>query len=163
MPLLGLGLASIVASLLVRLQVWFRYPERGGSNRDWRKLSEGSTLHREGQMSSEQREIADGTLVVRSQESGDSRVIAFAGELDLANAGTAESALEGSLADSSTPVIVDMRELEFIDSTGIALLVSTLSRNDGETRVSFIPSDFPAVTRVLELTGLAERLPLAEA
>jgi len=113
-------------------------------------------------MSSEQREIADGTLVVRSQENGESRVIAFAGELDLANAGTAESALENSLADS-TPVIVDMRELEFIDSTGIALLVSTLSRNKGEARVSFIPSDFPAVTRVLELTGLAERLPLAEA
>lgn len=110
-----------------------------------------------------QREIADGTLVVRSVENGGSRVIAFAGELDLANAGTAENALESSLADASTPVVVDMRELEFIDSTGIALLVSALSRNEGGVRVSFIPSDSPAVTRVLELTGLAERLPLAEA
>jgi anti-sigma B factor antagonist len=114
-------------------------------------------------MPSEQREIADGTLVVRSEENGESRVIAFAGELDLANAGTAESALQGSLEDSSIPVIVDMRELEFIDSTGIALLVSALNRNEGGARVSFIPSDSPAVTRVLELTGLAERLPLAEA
>jgi anti-sigma B factor antagonist len=114
-------------------------------------------------MSSEQREIADGTLVVRSHENGESRVIAFAGELDLANAGTAESALESSLASDATPVVVDMRELEFIDSTGIALLVSTLSHNRSETKISFIPSDFPAVTRVLELTGLAERLPLAEA
>jgi anti-anti-sigma factor len=112
-------------------------------------------------MSSEQREIADGTLVVRSQQSDGSLVIAFAGELDLANADTAESALESSLANGA-PVIVDMRELEFIDSTGIALLVSTLSRNEDGTRVSFIPSDFPAVTRVLELTGLAERLPLAK-
>jgi anti-sigma B factor antagonist len=114
-------------------------------------------------MSSEQREIADGTLVVRSDESDGSRVIAFAGELDLANAGTAESALETSLADASMPVVVDMRELEFIDSTGIALLVSALSRNEGGVRISFIPSASPAVTRVLELTGLAERLPLAEA
>ena len=114
-------------------------------------------------MPNEQREIADGTLVVRSVENGESCVIAFAGELDLANAGTAENALESSLADASTPVIVDMRELEFIDSTGIALLVSALSRNESGARVSFIPSDSPAVTRVLELTGLAERLPLAEA
>ena len=114
-------------------------------------------------MPSEQREIADGTLVVRSQENDGGRVVAFAGELDLANASTAESAIEGSLADSGTPVVIDMRELEFIDSTGIALLVSTLSRNENGARVSFIPSDFPAVTRVLELTGLAERLPLAEA
>ncbi len=114
-------------------------------------------------MPSEPREIADGTLVVRSQENDGSRVVAFAGELDLANAGTAESALKASLVDPSTSVIVDMRELEFIDSTGIALLVSALSRNEGGVRVSFIPSDSPAVTRVLELTGLAERLPLAEA
>lgn len=114
-------------------------------------------------MPSEQREIADGTLVVRSLENDGSRVVAFAGELDLANAGTAESALQSSLEDPSTPVVVDMRELEFIDSTGIALLVSALSRNDGGIRVSFIPSNSPAVTRVLELTGLAERLPLAEA
>jgi len=114
-------------------------------------------------MPSQQREIADGTLVVRSLENDGGRVVAFAGELDLANAGTAESALQSSLEDPSTSVIVDMRELEFIDSTGIALLVSALSRNEGGVRVSFIPSDSPAVTRVLELTGLAERLPLAEA
>lgn len=114
-------------------------------------------------MSSEQREIADGTLVVRSLENGGNRMISFAGELDLANAGTAESALRSCLEDPSLPVVVDMRELEFIDSTGIALLVSALSRNEGGVRVSFIPSQSPAVTRVLELTGLAERLPLAEA
>ena len=114
-------------------------------------------------MSSEQREIADGTLVVRSTQNDGCRVLAFAGELDLANAGTAENALESSLADAALPVVVDMRELEFIDSTGIALLVSSLGRNEGGGRISFIPSDSPAVTRVLELTGLAERLPLAEA
>ncbi len=114
-------------------------------------------------MPSEQREIADGTLVVRSSENDGSRIVAFAGELDLANAGTADSALESALSDAGTPVVVDMRELEFIDSTGIALLVSTLGRNEGGIRISFIPSDSPAVTRVLELTGLAERLPLAGA
>jgi len=56
-----------------------------------------------------------------------------------------------------------MRELEFIDSTGIALLVAALGRGGSEPKVKFIPSTSPAVTRVLELTGLAERLPLAEA
>ena len=113
-------------------------------------------------MASEQREIADGTLVVRSLKNGGSRVVALAGELDLANADTAGSALESSLEDSASRLIVDMRELEFIDSTGIALLVSTLRGEEGK-RISFIPSSAPAVTRVLELTGLAQRLPLAEA
>ncbi len=114
-------------------------------------------------MASEQREIADGTLVVRTADNGGARTIALCGELDLANAGTAEAALEACFEESSVPVVVDMRELEFIDSTGIALLVAALGRNERGATVKFVPSSFPAVSRVLELTGLAERLPQAEA
>jgi anti-sigma B factor antagonist len=114
-------------------------------------------------MSSEQRDIADGTLVVRTAKDGDTHVISLCGELDLANAGTAETALEASLSDSASQVVIDMRELEFIDSTGIALLVAALGNNDSEIRVRFIPSTAAPVTRVLELTGLSERLPLADA
>jgi anti-sigma B factor antagonist len=147
----------MIARLLLGLRVFFRYPEAACCNRYLPREAESN------QMSSHQREIADGTLIVRSREDDGHQVVALAGELDLANAGTAKSALENSLADASAPVIVDMRELEFIDSTGIALLVSALSRNEDGVRISFIPSDSPAVTRVLELTGLAERLPMAGA
>lgn len=114
-------------------------------------------------MSSEQRDIADGTLVVRTAKEGDAHVISLCGELDLANAGTAETALEASLAENASQIVIDMRELEFIDSTGIALLVAALGNNGSEEKIRFIPSTAPAVTRVLELTGLSERLPLAEA
>lgn len=113
-------------------------------------------------MAGEQQDIADGTLVVRTSQNEETHTIALCGELDLANASTAESALEESLAGDKQ-VVVDMRKLEFIDSTGIALLVSALGRGGAESRVRFIPSASPAVTRVLELTGLAQRLPLAEA
>jgi anti-sigma B factor antagonist len=114
-------------------------------------------------MSSEQREVADGTLVVRTALCGEAKLISLCGELDLANAGTAEAALAASFDDGTVPVVIDMRELEFIDSTGIALLVAALGRNEEGAEVRFIPSTSPAVSRVLELTGLAERLPLAEA
>jgi anti-anti-sigma factor len=114
-------------------------------------------------MSSEQRDIADGTLVVRTAKEGDTHVISLCGELDLANAGTAETALEASLGENASRIVIDMRELEFIDSTGIALLVAALGNNGSEEKVRFIPSAAPAVTRVLELTGLSERLPLADA
>jgi anti-anti-sigma factor len=114
-------------------------------------------------MSSEQRDIADGTLVVRTAKDGETHMISLCGELDLANAGTAETALQASLADDASQVVIDMRELEFIDSTGIALLVAALGNNGNEERIRFIPSAAPAVTRVLELTGLSERLPLADA
>jgi len=113
-------------------------------------------------MAAESREITDGTLVVRISENGDVRRVSLCGELDLANAGTAESALQDCFAENGA-VVVDMHELEFIDSTGIALLVSALGRNDQGATVRFVPSQAPAVVRVLEVTGLAERLPLAEA
>jgi anti-anti-sigma factor len=111
-------------------------------------------------MSSKQRDISDGTLVVRRAQDADAEVVSLCGELDLANAGTAETELREALS-SGGKVVVDMRELEFIDSTGIALLVSALGQNGNGAKLSFIPSESPAVTRVLELTGLAERLPLA--
>jgi anti-sigma B factor antagonist len=114
-------------------------------------------------LSSEQRDIVDGTLVVRTEKQRSTHTIALCGELDLANAATAEAELNASLETDGAEVIVDMRELEFIDSTGIALLVAALGHNGDEARIRFIPSDSPAVTRVLDLTGLAERLPLAEA
>ncbi len=99
---------------------------------------------------------------VGDEQVGAIHVLSVTGELDLATAPQLEQPLEAALA-AGGGILIDLSACEFIDSTGIALLVSTLSRNEGGTRVSFIPSDFPAVTRVLELTGLAERLPLAKA
>lgn len=113
-------------------------------------------------MSSEQQDVSDGALAVRTVRDGDACAISLHGELDLANVATAEAALRDALDRGEAQVIVDMRKLEFIDSTGIALLVSALGRNGDEQRLRFIPSESPAVIRVLELTGLAERLPLAE-
>lgn len=114
-------------------------------------------------MSTERREISDGTLVLRTERDGKRHRISLSGELDLANSTTVETELDAVLADGECELVVDMRELEFIDSTGIALLVATLGRNDPQRpRVRFVPSASAAVARVLDLTGLGERLPLAE-
>jgi anti-anti-sigma factor len=121
------------------------------------------TVGQGGSGAAERREVSDGTLVVRAEREGNAHRLALCGELDLANAATVEAELEAALADEEAEVIVDMRQLEFIDSTGIALLVATLSRDDAERpRVRFIPSTAIAVTRVLDLTGVGERLPRAD-
>jgi len=111
-------------------------------------------------MANEQQDIADGTLEVRTAIEDGTRVVSLSGELDLSNAETAEVALQEA-REAGIPLIVDMRELEFIDSTGIALLVGIIGGEGVEIR--FVPSESPSVTRVMELTGLAGRLPLVEA
>jgi anti-sigma B factor antagonist len=106
-------------------------------------------------------DICDGTLTVRRARNGRTQVVSLCGELDLANAATAEIELNDALDTAEREVVVDLRELEFIDSTGIALLVAALRRDNGSTRLCFVPDKSPAVTRVLQLTGIDERLPLA--
>jgi len=87
------------------------------------------------------------------------RVIAVRGELDLGSAPDLEPALEEATADGDASVLIDLSECEFIDSTGIALLVRAWQRIDraaegeGEGRL-VICSDNRQVRRVLEVTGL---------
>jgi anti-sigma B factor antagonist len=107
------------------------------------------------------REISDGMLAVRIVENGAERRVVLRGELDLANAATAEAQLDEAVANGA-PVVIDLRQLEFIDSTGIALLVRAIQADGDAPRLSFVPSEFDAVNKVLDLTGVGERMALAD-
>jgi anti-anti-sigma factor len=104
-------------------------------------------------------EVQDGPLSV-NQSLGDGGVrLALEGELDLANAKTVEMSLLEAMA-SGHKVLVDLGKLEFIDSTGISILVMAL-QGDGAEKISFLPSESAAVRRVLNLTGVDERMRFA--
>ena len=104
--------------------------------------------------------VQDGLLLVDQRDEGERLRVALRGELDLSNACTAELQLEEAL-NSSRSVLIDLSGLEFLDSTGIALLVTALGRPDAGSRLRFLPSENLGVRRVLSLTGLEERLPYA--
>jgi len=87
--------------------------------------------------------------------------IRLGGELDLAAAPPVEAAVENALADSGRRLVIDFSGLSFIDSTGIAILVAAMGDERAADRLAFVPSTAPAVTRVLKLTGVEERMPLA--
>ncbi len=107
------------------------------------------------------RELSNGTLAIRVLQEAAGHTLALAGELDLANAETLSEALERAERETST-VTLDMTALEFIDSTGIAVLVAAHRRmnEDGEdVRLRLVPSKAVAVQRVMSLTGLDETMP----
>ena len=103
-------------------------------------------------------EIQDGTLSIRIIEEDSVRTLALAGELDLANTGTLAAQLDQR---TEGELVLDMSALEFIDSTGLALLVATHRRLNGNGAVGFrlIGSESLAVQRVMALTGLESELP----
>jgi anti-sigma B factor antagonist len=106
----------------------------------------------------EEREIRQGLLAVRTARRGGACIVSLEGELDLANAEVAEMALHEAIEDESSRLVVDMHGLTFIDSTGIALLVSLMHSERCHGRLSFVPSSSPEVVRVLQVTGIEERL-----
>jgi anti-anti-sigma factor len=95
------------------------------------------------------------------------RVIAVRGELDLSTAPELEGPLEEATATGDATVLIDLTECEFIDSTGIALIVRAWQRLDraaegeGRGRV-VICSGNEQVRRVLEITGLELSIPIHE-
>lgn len=110
----------------------------------------------------EEHEIRNGLLAVRIARNGGARVVALEGELDLANAHVAEEALHEAIGDQSLRLVIDMQQLTFIDSTGIALLVSVMRDEQCRGRLSFVPSTAAEVVRVLQVTGIEERISSGE-
>lgn len=95
------------------------------------------------------------------------RVITVRGELDLSTAPSLEAPLEEAVATGDASVLVDLSGCEFIDSTGIALIVRAWQRLDrsadgnGSGRL-VICSGNDQVRRVLEITGLELSIPIHE-
>lgn len=90
------------------------------------------------------------------------RTIAVRGELDLSTAPELEGPLEETLDSGEGSILIDLSRCEFIDSTGIALIVRAWQRLDsGENgRPLVICSDNQQVRRVLEITGLELSIPV---
>lgn len=87
---------------------------------------------------------------------GQKTVLRLLGELDVSSS----SALEDELRRvSGSPLIVlDLRELEFIDSTGLGVLVKTHQRMRDEGDQLALIEGNGQVKRLLELTGLDQQL-----
>lgn len=82
------------------------------------------------------------------------------GELDLDTTEEIERALSIALASDAERVVVDLRGLEFMDSTGLRVIAAACSGPGGE-RVSLVAGK-PAVQGVFNVSGLAAELPWRE-
>jgi len=84
------------------------------------------------------------------------------GELDLASSPMLEQALERVIATSPSMVIIDLRELEFMDSTGLSVLIRAHQRAlQGSHRLGIVNGS-RQIRRLLSLTGVADRLTIVE-
>lgn len=99
---------------------------------------------------------------VEVHKDGEAAVVAVSGELDLASGPELEAELD-QLSGPTTPlVIIDLRQLDFMDSTGLSILVRAHQRLAGEGCELGLVRGSQQVQRLLDLTGVAERLRVAD-
>jgi anti-sigma B factor antagonist len=86
---------------------------------------------------------------------GDVHVIAVRGEIDLSTAPELREQLESALQQAEPSILIDLTECDFVDSTGVALIVEAWQRI-GEQEKGRLALCCPnsQVRRVLEITGI---------
>ena len=89
-------------------------------------------------------------------------VLPLVGELDVARASEAYKRLLGLDLRGGTELVLDLRGLTFMDSTGLRLVIrwDTAAR-EGGFRFSVVPGE-EVVQRVFRLTGMDQHLTLAD-
>jgi len=103
-----------------------------------------------------------GTLTLLSEREGDTHTISPYGELDLATAHDLQAEILRVEATDAESIVLDLSGLDFIDSTGIQLVIQAEARSRANSRrLSLLrPSD--RVFRVFVICGVADRLPFAD-
>lgn len=97
-------------------------------------------------------------LAIEVRPNNDHEVeLVLSGELDLSTASTLRTCVE-DLADGVRAVTMDLADLAFIDSTGIALLLSFQRSFDNDLRRLTVRCPQGPVRRVLRVSGVEERL-----
>jgi len=93
---------------------------------------------------------------------GRTTVVRCAGEIDVATCASLIDTFDSLVPDADTTVRVDLRDVTFIDSTGIGcLLHAALQARAAGTPFEIVPGQ--TTTRFISSSGLGSQLPLVPA
>lgn len=103
----------------------------------------------------------DFSVVVHKQ--GGASVLAVTGELDLRTSPELEERLAGAFDSGAELVILDLRQIEFMDSTGLRVMLGAHQRAQESGRRFALVRGADQVERVLTLTGVRDLLTVVDA
>jgi len=102
-------------------------------------------------------------LTIGRRTSGADVVLTPAGEVDMSNAPELRQAVEEALATGARSVTVDLGEVTFVDSTGLAALIGG-HRRAAELGITYrVTNPVAHVAQVLDVAGLTKLLGPREA
>ena len=110
-----------------------------------------------------ERLVEHGELTLRIGEDDGTYLVKLSGELDLNSVGMLRDEFDRVGESHPSSLLVDLSELTFIDSSGLAAFVRLHRWAAAEGCSLKLVQGGPAVERVFELTGLAGELPFVAA
>ena len=91
--------------------------------------------------------------VLRIEAVGTACVVSLGGELDLYNAESVRAALAGVCAETPERIVVDLGEVEFMDSTALGVLIEARTKLDNG-RAFILAAPGVETKRALQISGL---------
>jgi len=98
-------------------------------------------------------------LTIQARHEGDCTIVTIAGEIDMITAADLRKRLF-ELAASGVPIVADLSQVSFIDSTGLGVLAGTVKRATAARGFFHVVSDQPNLWQLTHLTGLDSQIPL---
>lgn len=99
--------------------------------------------------------------IPRLQVTVDGSRLVLVGEIDAHSAPTLADHLDPLPGDGGD-VTIDVEGIEFIDSSGLRLIVEAHQRAEGAERRLVVHRPSPAVTRLFEISGLTDHLTVVD-
>ncbi len=99
-------------------------------------------------------------LVIDVRREAGRAILTLEGELDMASSGALEQALGSAELEGEAMVVLDLQQLQFIDSTGLRVILAALERCRERRQAFAITPGSQQVQRLLSVTGVAEHVPI---
>lgn len=101
-------------------------------------------------------------LDLSTETEGTTVRVALIGELDIAGAARVEQELERIEQDPPATLVLDLRELAFMDSTGLRVIIAADDRAREQERRLVVVRGSDTVQRIIAMTRLDERLEIVD-
>jgi anti-sigma B factor antagonist len=101
-------------------------------------------------------------LRIDARHARDRTVLSLHGELDLASAPFLQSEIESVEAADARLVVLDLDDLEFIDSTGLRIILAAHEHAQEHGQMFALTRGSQQVQRIMSITGIDQQLRIIE-
>ena len=98
--------------------------------------------------------------IERAMDGDDIVAVSIVGEFDLADEARMDLAIDFVVGLQIPNVLIDLSRCEFVDATGLRMLLRAQRRIERANARLAVISPLPRVRRVMDITGISDRLPM---